>query len=259
MKKTILFTLAMSAVALISSSALAATLATATFDTDSYIFVGTNAQNDAGITIGTDFSAGVLHTDNTHFNFGVLQFGNLTGIQTVANGGPSKYLKLWTHTFPGSSTIAVSVAKADINNDANGYPGGFFYPGNPSGTDTARLQWYFNNIKGNDATYGGYAGGANHAGILNVTAAGMALLDVTAVVDAWIDGSVPNYGFGLWGVNVSGGQGNTFDFASMSNPSGLVPQLSSSVPEPGSLVLGALSVIGLPLSRSPQRVSDKRR
>ncbi len=233
---------AMSAVVFIAGVdwASAAPLADATFDTDSYAFVGTNNQFDAGVSIGTDYSAGVVHTDNAHINFGLIRFDGLSGVDTVANGGPDKYLVLEVHNFPGAATVAFSVAAEDIDSNTNEYPS-FFFPGNPAGGDVDRLQWYMDNIKGDDARFGGYAGGAAHIGVLEVNGASKFSIDVTSVVDAWIDGSTPNYGFGVWGVAVGGGLGDTFDFASSDNPLGNGPYLSSvPVPEPGSIAMAIL-------------------
>ena len=118
-------------------------------------------------------------------------------------------------------------------------------------TGATRQQWYADNIKGNDASYGGYAGGATHIGVMDVTNNVHAFsLDVTAVVDAWIDGSVQNFGFGVWGVDAPGAIGGTFDFASMNNPLGNGPILSSvSIPEPTSLAFVAVTLCGLVLRR----------
>lgn len=233
--------------AAINSSTLAATLATATFDTDSYIFVGTNNEFQPGISAFTDYTGGVLDAfSNTHFNFGVIKFDNLAGLQTVANGGPSKYLTLETMQA-GCGLYAFSVAGTDIH---NGYPTTSGSFNGPAGDGGARLQWYFDNIKGDDATYGGYAGGADHIGVLSVSGApSVYSLDVTAVVDAWIDGTVPNYGFGVWAVSTTSTQGSDLDFASMENPltggSYFGPRLTSiAVPEPATVGLVLLGLAG---------------
>ncbi len=235
-------------VAAITSSATissAATLATATFDTDSYIFVGTNNEFQAGISTFTDYSLGVLDSlANGHFNFGVIKFDNLAGIQTVANGGPSKYLTLETMQA-GTGTFAFSVAGADVH---NGYPTTSGSFNGPAGSGDARLQWYFDNIKGDDPAYGGYAGGADHIGVLNVAGSPTTYsLDVTSVVDAWIDGTVPNFGFGVWAVSTSAAQGSDLDFAASESPAlgnpYFGPRLTSvAVPEPATVGLVLVGV-----------------
>jgi hypothetical protein len=225
--------------AAISQSASAATLASATFDTDSYIFIGTNNSAQLGISSFTDYSGGVLDAlANGHFNFGVIKFDNLAGIQTVANGGPSKFLTLETMQS-GTGVFGVSVAGADFQTSYL-----------PAGSGNPKLQWYFDNIKGDDAAYGGYAGGADHVGVLNVAGSpSVYSLDVTAVVDAWIDGSVPNYGFGLWAESTSAAQGSDLDFASMENPivggGYFGPRLTSvAIPEPATIGLVLVGLVG---------------
>src|SRR5262245_40577505 len=81
--------------------ASAAALATATYDNDSYMFVGLNSETEPGITLTEDFSAGIVAQNNAHFIFGVVKFGNLTALTTKGAGGGDKYLKLSTATFPG--------------------------------------------------------------------------------------------------------------------------------------------------------------
>jgi hypothetical protein len=137
------------------------------------------------------------------------------------------------------------VAGADVQ---NGYPTTSGSFNGPAGDGTARLQWYFDNIKGDDASYGGYAGGADHIGVLNVAGAPKTYsLDVTAVVDAWIDGTAPNYGFGVWAASTTAAQGADLDFASMENPltggGYFGPRLTSvAIPEPASI---GLALVGL--------------
>jgi PEP-CTERM motif len=236
-----------------SHASWAATLANATFDTDSYVFIGTNNEFQNGISTFTDNSGGVLDSlNNSHFNFGVIKFDDLSGIETVANGGPSKYLALETMQS-GSGTFAFSVAGADIQ---NGYPTTSGSFNGPTGTADERLQWYFDNIKGDDATFGGYAGGADHIGVLEVAGGPTTYsLDVTAVVDAWLDGTVPNYGFGVWAVSTSAAQGADLDFASMENPitggGYFGPRLTSiAVPEPASCAMLLVGIAGLAVRRS---------
>lgn len=227
------------------------TLASATYDTDSYTFIGTNNEFESGISTFTDYSGGVLDINNSHFNFAVIKFDDLTGIDTVADGGPNKYLTLEAPQT-GAATIAFSVAGADIQ---NGYPSTSGSFNGPGGTATDRLQWYFDNVKGDDASYGGYAGGAQHIGVLDIIAEATYSLDVTSVVDAWIDGSVPNHGFGVWAVSSTGGEGNPVDFASLEN---LVvggsyngPLLTSKpVPEPATWALALVGLAAYALMRS---------
>ncbi len=236
------------AFAIVTIEARATTLATATYDTDSYIFVGTNSEFDPGVTNTEDFTGGTVESDNTHIVFGVVKFEDLTALDTKANGGGDKFLKLTVGALPGDSTVAISAAKEDIESDTNGYPSGFF-SGNPAGNENDRLQWYMDNVKGDDATYGGYDGGAAHLGAFDVTAFGDIYLDVTATVDGWIDGSAANHGFGLWGINVPGGLGNTLDFVSSDNPAGGGPELVSQIPEPSAITLSVLAIAGLGFRR----------
>jgi hypothetical protein len=152
----------------------------------------------------------------------------------------------------GSGTFALSVAGADIQ---NGYPTTSGSFNGPAGTADQRLEWYFDNIKGDDASYGGYAGGADHIGVLEVAGGPTTYsLDVTAVVDAWLDGTVPNYGFGVWAASTSAAQGADLDFASMENPitggGYFGPRLTSiAVPEPASVALVVMGLAAWSLGR----------
>lgn len=246
-------------IALTTLPASAATLASATYDTDSYVFIGTNNWTDVGVSTFPDVSGGVLDANESHFNFAVIKFDDLTGIDTVTNGGPSKFLTLET-LASGNAVVAFSVAGDDVQ---NGYPstsgtgpGAFNGPG---GGALDRLQWYFDNIKGDDANYGGYAGSAEHIGVLNLGAQGTYSLDVTSIVDAWIDGSVANNGFGVWAPSTSGGQGSPLDFASLQNPvlgnPYYGPLLTSiAVPEPTSVAMALLSIAAMTLARRRRKV-----
>jgi hypothetical protein len=197
------------------------------------MFVGLNSEAEPGITLTEDYSLGVIAQNNAPFIFGVIKFGDLSGLSTKIGGGGDKYLKLTTSTFPGPASIAVSLAQADIEaNDATGYPSPLF-TGNRFGLNTDRLRWYMTNIKGDSAAYGGYAGGAPHLGVMEFSEPGTQYLNVTSAVDAWIDGSRPNFGFGIWGITVSGEQGNTFDLVSMNLSSSNGPTLESSPPGSG--------------------------
>src|SRR5688572_1463053 len=105
----------------------AATLATATYDNDSYMFVGLNTETEPAITLTEDYSLGQVAQNNAHFIFGVVKFGNLSGLSTKASGGGDKYLALTTKTFPGPASLGITIAKADIEaNDATGYPSPLF-------------------------------------------------------------------------------------------------------------------------------------
>lgn len=226
--------------------ATAAQLAAPTYDTDSYVFVGTNSFADSGVTITTDISGGLINPGTVHLTFGVMKFDDLAGLTTKADGGPDKFLRLNVAAFPGPSTIGVSAAADDIEST---YPS-FMFPGNPPGDESARLQWYMDNIKGDDASFGGYAGGARHLGVLEVDAAEAYFLDVTETVDAWIDGSAPNHGFGLWGVEVAGGQGDTFDLASIESSAFVSAGLVDAVPEPASILLVLSALLALAWRRA---------
>lgn len=228
--------------AALHQSASAVTLSGATYDTDSYIFIGTNNEFDPGVSLSTDYSGGVLDINNSHIIFGVIKFGNLSGLATVANGGPSKFLTVKTLN-PGSASYAVSVAGGDIVSTYPSSAGSFI---GPDGSATDRLQWYFNNIKGDDSAYGGYAGGADHVGVFNFAGAPNTYsLDVTAVVDAWIDGTVPNNGFGLWAVSSPGGLGAPFDLASAENSLFAGAQLTDvAAPEPATIGLVLVGLAG---------------
>lgn len=246
------FALVAVAAALTSQGSVAAnTIATATFDTDSYVWFGSNNDTAAGITTGTDFSGGVVSEANAHFNFGVVQFEDLSGLQTVANGGGSKFLTMdWMQI--GAAQVGVSVAGDDY---LTTYPPGVDF-GNNAPFAEARLTWYHDNIKGDDASFGGYAGGAQHVGAFDLLGQGAYSIDVTAIVDAWIDNPSSNHGFGLWAVSSAGAQGSSLDFASLESSAPFAgPRLTSiAIPEPTTAGLLAIGVVGLSAARRKRGV-----
>ncbi len=223
-------------------------ITTATFDSDSYIFIGTNNSTSTGVSVFQDNSGGQSDAGTFgHFNFAVIEFDNLTGLNTLANGGPQKFLTLTT-LGQGAATFGVSVAGADFQTDYLSHPFG------PAGAN-ARLQWYHNNIKGDDANFGGYTGGAQHLGIIHAINEGTFSLDVTDAVDAWLEGTTPNFGFGIWGVSTSGSQGNDYDFASIENTGFAGAQLfeTAAIPEPSSFGIAALAIGGVAFIRRRKR------
>jgi hypothetical protein len=218
------------------------TIVHATYDVDSYMFLGYNTVAERGLSLTEDFSGGVIANNNSHFIFSLIKFDDLTGLKTKAAGGGDKFLRLATDTFPGPATVGVSIALADIEaDDQTGYPSPMFENSQiflgKTGSD--RLRWYKSNIKGDDPAYGGYAGGAPHLGVINFSAAGTYQIDVTEAVDSWVSGARPNFGFGLWGVSVVVEDRDAFDLVSLENPnaSTLGPALivsgESSTPAPG--------------------------
>ena len=231
----------LTALGAVSSVTRATTLATASYDNDSYVYFGSSNATAGGITTTADVSGGNIYDGADflgHHTFAVVKF-DVSGLDTLANGGPQKFLTLdWLQA--GAAEVAVSVAQADIETS---YTFGPFFP--QDGNEEARLQWYFDNIKGNDASYGGYAGGAPHVGVVALGGAGSYSLDVTAVVDAWIDGAAPNYGFGVWAVSSAGGMGAPQDFASSeyAGPGAFQgPRLNSQpVPEPATWTMAVVA------------------
>jgi hypothetical protein len=237
MKHALALSLSVVVLSTVAGRAWAEMIVPATYDVDSYMFIGYNINAERGLTLTEDFSEGIVAPNNAHFVFSVIKFGDLGGLSTKAAGGGDKFLRLSTDTFPGPATIALSIAQADIEaDDETGYPS-LLFDGNRNGLNVDRLRWYMDNIKGDDPAFGGYAGGAPHIGVFDISSPGTYQLDVTAAVDAWISESQPNYGFGLWGIEVSGGQDNTFDLAALENPGGNGPALvvtgMSSEPTPG--------------------------
>lgn len=224
-----------------AQAARAETIRPATYDVDSYMFIGYNTFAENGLSLTEDFSGGIAAANNSHFIFTLIKFDDLTGLKTKATGGGDKFLRLSTELLPGPATIAVSVAKADIEaNDATGYPSPLFDGNLFAGkTNVDRLRWYMNNIKGDNPAYGGYAGGAPHVGAIQFNNPGTYQIDVTAAVDSWISGARPNFGFGLWGVSVAVEDRETFDLVSLENPSAntkgpaLIVTGQSSTPNPG--------------------------
>ena len=222
----------------------AAQLASASYDVSTYIFRG--GTPDIGneddpelpiLSVNTDYTGGVVSSFNSHVSFFLIRFDDLSGIATKASGGPDKYLTLSASGVPVPSVIGVSIANQDITSSTEGYPGrASIFPGNPTGTSVDRLQWYMDNIKGDDPTYGSYAGGATHVGVLTVTEPGDYSIDVTAAVDAWIEGLIPNYGFGLWGVEGADPfAGELTDFVSMHNDNGIARPTLQSLPIGGTV------------------------
>lgn len=205
--------------AMMTTLTSATTIATATFDTDSYIPFKTNNPTASEITVGREVAG-------YNFNFGVIEFSDLSAVSSSG----SKFLVVDleafvtlvggefgpptpTFTTTGNSTLKVVALGSSYNGD-------YALPATVAST------WYETNI-----------GGVSPLSTATVTSAGPVYFDVTTAVDAWLANPSTNFGFGLV---VTDGQNVELGASSDFLASGSIAPTLSSVPEPTSIALLAI-------------------
>ncbi|MBX2852110.1 MAG: PEP-CTERM sorting domain-containing protein [Phycisphaeraceae bacterium] len=211
----------------------ATTLATADFDTDSYVFVGTNNEFSTEISVGAHIPG--VTTDDSHFNFGVVEF-DVSGLSAAGE----KHLHLDMETFikvvpnppsPVPNFVPSATGSATLRIVALGDDYLTSYPFLGSGLFTDKRTWYDSNLFAQPVV-----------GTVTVTELGLFSVEVTDAVNDWINGTTTNYGFGL--VVETGGDGIELG----ATEGGNAPLLSDvAVPEPSSLAL--LGIGGLLMAR----------
>jgi hypothetical protein len=154
---------------------------TPTFDTDSYLFIGTNNQGDSQITLGETQRPGT-----GHFNFGVLEFD----VTSLMSSG-QKFLDLnaveYVTLIGGNGGIPTSqvgpTGAATVQLIALG-DSFLNYQSAPN-----KIAWYDTYVQG---------AGANVVGTYNFSNQGVVSVNVTSVVNSWLTDSSTNMGFALY-------------------------------------------------------------
>ncbi len=154
---------------------------TPTFDTDSYLFIGTNNQGDSQITLGETQRPGT-----GHFNFGVLEFD----VTSLMSSG-QKFLDLnaveYVTLIGGNGGIPTSqvgpTGAATVQLIALG-DSFLNYQSAPN-----KIAWYDTYVQG---------AGANVVGTYNFSNEGVVSVNVTSVVNSWLTDSSTNMGFALY-------------------------------------------------------------
>ena len=201
-------------------SAQATDLATASYDSDSYIHFGIDSAFAPEMTVGAH-----LPTIN-HFNFGVIEF-EISGLSSA--GG--KFLHLDLEVFrttvtdengPTGATEDLAAGNATLRLVALGedYRTGYAPASDKRG-------WYDTNLYGQDVI-----------AAVTLTDAGVFSIDVTDTVNAWIADTNTNHGFGLIVES-----GSPIELGATEGGNGAV---LTNVPEPGAaaiLGLGALFML----------------
>lgn len=212
--------------ACVSSAASAETLATASFDTDSYIPFRTNNLASPELSIGA-------YNPSYNFNFGIIEFADLSGVPTQ---GP-KFLAVDLEAF---------VTLGDPPPGGGPPPPTF----SPTGTATIKVVAldqsranYFSSPSASD-WYDTYLFDAPADATATVTQAGLVYFEVTDAVDEWLGDSSSNFGFG---VTVIAGDSIELGAASDFTASGSIAPTLTSVPEPSSMAL--LGLAGLAVLR----------
>lgn len=196
-----------------AASARGEVLATAAWDTDSYVYFGTNSVTSPEITLGEPTPPGV----DPHYNVGFIAF-DVSGLSPAGR----KYLQVEPNT--GTAALPSTVRVAALLADTTGYF---------AAADAAeRATWLATNA---------YA--QPPAATLAISAAGgKHYADITDVVNHWIDNPAQNHGLALW--RVGGGDFESPELYSMDDPMGRGPAINS-VPEPSSVALAAMAAMAL--------------
>lgn len=208
------------------ATAHSAVLASASFDTDSYIFFKTNNEFGPQTSLGLSQQGTPGHP---HFNFGVIEFdvsllstsGNkylqLSSIEYVTGQPPSQVT-----TSTGSTSVqlvALSESWTDYQAAASGQT------------------WYDANVQNP---------GVSVLGTFNFVDQSTRHVDVTSTVNGWINDGNTNHGFALFAAT---GTGNV-EIGSMSHANiNLRPALVDAVPEPSAAILVSFGSMMLLLRR----------
>jgi hypothetical protein len=196
-------------------------LTTATWDTDSYVYFGTNSVTATEITLGAPVPPGV----DPHYNVGFIKF-DVSGLSLA---GP-KYLEVEPNT--ATAVLPSGVAVAALNGDTDGYFAAGDIPG--------RVAWLSANAFAQPPLT-----------TVTISTGGKHYADITLIVNDWIANPSENYGLALW--RVGGVDFDSPELFSMNDPQGRGPVINS-VPEPSTLALAAAAamlVIGV-LFRRPR-------
>ncbi|MBT7959079.1 MAG: PEP-CTERM sorting domain-containing protein [Akkermansiaceae bacterium] len=221
-----------SALMLTCASASAITLATANFDADSYIQFGTNNEFDPLLTIGES-----QRPSSAHFNWGVTTFDT----SSMVTSGPKflslsavEYKTLIPNSGGGPPTTVTSVTgNATLNIVALGDS----YSNYQASAD--KLAWYDEHVQNEAVAV---------LGTINFTNASTQHINVTSVVNDWIDNPSNNNGFAVFSTS-----GNV-ELASVTNTNAaLRPALVDAVPETSSSALLGIGVLVLIMRRHKQR------
>ncbi len=232
MIKTILLT-AIGASALATFSSAAVTTLTPTLDTDSYIFVGTENDDDEFISVGERYTIVGSH----HYTVGHIEF-NVSGLAIDEN----KTLTLTPYEFktgtgPGgerSFTGSTKVKLVALDAPWSDYTGSFF-----------KGSWVDTHV--NNVTEIGIFEFSNDDP--NKTELDPVTLDVTATVNSWINGDKPNYGFALVCESQPRIELYSSDHEDGATKGPLLKSFPAPVPEPSSAALLGAGGLALLLRR----------
>jgi hypothetical protein len=163
----------------------AGTVSVAAFDTDSYLFFGTDNRTDPHITLNPHAE------EHSHFNFGIIRFP----LEDLEGEGPY-YLALHLPFFVTGSIeegfATTDTGEAEISVVALGGDfGRYLQP------DVSKRAWYDLHLHGRPVIGSIAFASENGDGI------GWYYLDVTETVEAWRARPETHFGFGLYGVSGS--------------------------------------------------------
>lgn len=214
---------------LLTATSQATVLATPNFDTDSYVFFGTNNEFNPQITLGESQQGTPSHP---HFNFGVITFD----VSTL-NTSDDKFLSLTAVEYATLTSNPAGPPATTYSTSGSGAIqlvalGESFADFQASADKTA---WYDTHVQN---------GSVPVLGTFNFTDQSTQYVDVTDTVNGWINDGGSNYGFALFSTS-----GEVELASSTYADSSMSPALVDAVPEPSAAVLTGLGSLLLLLRR----------
>lgn len=169
----------LSMASLLASQAAGQVSVSNTFDADSYVFIGTSNAFSSELTVGVDLS----DTGVYHFNFGVIEFDDLSAFTTAGE----KYLRVEAEAYAITEVIDdFPVTVLSPNGSAVAKLMVLEQPYSDYLISTDKAAWYDTNI----ATLPAVA-------TASIDGLGEFDFDVTDAVNDWLNGATPNYGFAM--------------------------------------------------------------